>query len=56
MSSSDKSEIIVGVVPQGKVQCRDSLGKYEQKIGRQLKFEKPSRFIIDTKNVLKPEM
>ena len=29
-------EILIKVVPQGKVQCKDSLGKYEQKIGRQL--------------------
>ena len=50
INGDGESELIVGVVIQGKVQCRDSLGKYEQKIGRKLKFEKPERFIIDPKS------
>ena len=34
MDSSDGGEIIVGVSPEGNIKQKDSLGKYEKRIGR----------------------
>ena len=48
-TSENDTELKVSVAPTGPVKCRDSLGKYEEKIGRKLKFETTGKFIINKK-------